>query len=194
MIKWAARIDSDDPVGVLAAVRDKGKSALSTPIELVAARSGNSVCIGFASEDERLPLAVAHRIFTCAYALSADTTLKLTWNSSSIQTDSSELAALMRRWNETAEPPVLSIIGIELGEYRHATRGLTTFAGHELQARFPMADQSRDAARSLVRLTRYALTNGGIVRDCEYQCIDGSALRLDWPDEGAISSMVTIVF
>ena len=73
------------------------------------------------------------------------------------------------------------------------TRGLEMFAGYELAVQFLAAEQSRDAARSLTRLTREALMNGRLVRNREYEGIDGRALHLDWSGPIEAPTMVTIL-
>jgi hypothetical protein len=193
MIKWLARVESGDLAGVLDGFLRCRRSCPLSSIDLLAEKTDDHVRVGIDNNVDLLPLAVAHRIFACAASLSTDIDFKFLWISSSIETRSTELPGLIGRWNETEEPPVLSLLALELGEWRHLTRGLTMFAGRDLEVRFSQAERSRDAALSLARLARYALMTGVIARDRAYEGIDGRALRLDWHDDLKSSTMVTIV-
>jgi hypothetical protein len=128
-----------------------------------------------------------------AEALSGGVQFRLTWEFSSVAIQSTEIRALRDRWDETDEPPLLSIIDLQMGERRHATHGLAVFGGHELAVEFDDRERSRDAARILARLARHALMNGGLARNLGYEGLGGRPLRLVWPDEVCLPAMVTIV-
>jgi hypothetical protein len=118
---------------------------------------------------------------------------KLVWSFSSVVIEVGDLRTLLDRWDETREPPLLSIIALDMGAHRHTTRGLAAFVGYELAAKFDNAGQSRDAARNLTRLARHAIMNAGLSADTIYEAIDGSPLCLDWSGNQASPAMVTIL-
>jgi hypothetical protein len=53
--------------------------------------------------------------------------VRLIWSFSSIAVPVAEVRRLLDCWDETGEPPLLSIIALELGDYRHVTRGTAAF-------------------------------------------------------------------
>ena len=190
MIIWLASIESDKSAQVLGVFLQRAALLHS---RLITDQAKDHIRVGIASFDGLLSLSVAHQIFTCAEAASANADLKLIWHSSSVETHSIELARLMQRWNETQEPPVLSIVALDLGEQRHVTRGLQMFAGYELAVRFKESETARDAARTLARLAREALINGRILPDRTYEGLAGRALHLEWSGNDEAPPMVTIV-
>jgi hypothetical protein len=193
MITWIASVETVDAARVLErftlSQELHGRFAPAWRID----RIGNVVRIGVADSDDLLPVAALRDILGCVEAVSAEVDFNLFWAFSSVAIGSAELSPLLRRWDETDEPPVLSIIALKLGNTRHFTQGLAPFAGHELAVRFVDPERARDAARSLVRLARHALMKGGIARNTTYQGVDGRALHLEWPTSEALPKMVTIV-
>lgn len=194
MIKWLARLEADRPVQLSDILRHHPGLPHAPASHLVADQQDDHVRVGVLDHDELVTLALAREMFTWAAAASKDIEFRFVWMSSQVETASTDLSVLQCRWDETEEPPVLSIIALELGQRLHVTRGLAPFVGHEVAVRFAKFEQSRDAARSVVRLARAALMNGPIVRHCDYEGIDGRTLDLHWSDDGETPAMVTIVF
>lgn len=155
----------------------------------------NDLWIGLGPCNTPTPFTVAtvKDLLASIETIFGDVTWTLRWAFSSVEIASTELSGLLRRWEETGEPPVLSIMTVELGKEQHVTDGLAQFAGHELAVRFGNPDLTRKAARSLIRLARYALMTGGISRNVVYEEINGCALHLEWPNDGSDLNMVTIV-
>ncbi len=112
----------------------------------------------------------------------------LAWSFSPVMLRVADLTALLHEWDQTGDPPILSIISMTLGTDRHETKGLAGFIGYELAAHVATADTSRDAARNLARLARHALVNGGLDRSTAYEGVEGQQLHLDW----STPDMVTI--
>jgi hypothetical protein len=123
-----------------------------------------------------------------------DQDARLVWLFSSVDVPVAQLDQLLARWVETGEPPLLSIIGLSLGDRRHCTRGMAAFVGYEIAVAFSDPLRSRNAARNLVRLARHAFINGGLDRSARYEAIDGTPLDLRWPDTTDAAFVVTIWF
>lgn len=142
----------------------------------------------------RLLLDDVHAIMRCVAKAGGALDKDLVWRFSSVSTKCAELGDILTRWDTTGEPPILSFIGLDLGDCRHTTRGLTAFFGYEIAAKFFDASTARHAARNLVRLARYALMHGGLSRAESYQATDGATLDLIWSDSPTSGNVVTIVF
>ena len=181
MITWIARIEPCDD----ATARDIG-----VRLDLFVKRDGDALLLGI--EHQTLTVSILRSTMrTIEQSRGADDAT-LVWAFSSVAIPVAGLTRLLRRWDESDEPPVLSIIGVDSKTNSHATRSLTALVGHELVARFDWSRQSRNAARNLVRLARYAMMNGGLARDVDYEGVDGEVLRLDWADGATSPVMVTI--
>lgn len=160
--------------------------------ELQIERQGDRVQIRLVDRFCRPSITSLFRIMQCVAQIGASQNTKMVWTFSAVAVDMSELTALLDRWAETHEPPVLSIIALTLGKRRHETRGMETLVGFELAATFDGPAQSRDAARTLARLARYALMHGGIAQGSVFEAVDGRLLHLNWQDCPSATHMVTI--
>ncbi len=189
MITWLADVEPND-VGQLGQFCTRWADQLEA--DFIADPAVTGVRVGIDSATGLLPLTTIHHVLRIAGASSGGIEFRLTWVFSSVAIQSTEIRALRARWDETGEPPLLSIIDLKMGDRRHVTHGLAAFAGHELTAEFSDPGRSRDAARVLVRLARHALMNGGLVREIAYEGLDGRPLHLVWPDEPPNAVMVTM--
>jgi hypothetical protein len=123
----------------------------------------------------------------------------LTWAASSLVIPGTEVNVLLARWAESGEPPVLSIIDLELerridGGFEHRTIGLRPFADQEICARFGSVRESESAARILARLARHALSHGPISPGFRFFTPDRQLLTLEWnPSDNDNQTMVTII-
>lgn len=172
---------------------DDDEYALVPHQDLLIERQGNIVRLGVADTAAKLTLQIVHSIMQTVDQSTVRRDAKLIWSFSSVSIVVSDLRALLDRWDDSGEPPLLSIIALVLGEARHVTRGLAAFVGHEIAAQFADPKQSRDAARNLARLARYAIVNGGLAKDATYEAIDGHSLRIDWSHSNKPVSMVNIL-
>lgn len=148
---------------------------------------GNTIRIGHPAWD----VTTAIEKLLCAKALMmlladlpADETTSLTFLFSGQTTQANDVPALLQQWNDTGDPPVLSIIALVLGAERvgHQTHGLAAFVGYELAAGFSDETFSRDAARDLARLARYILMSGDVRANQEFIGVNGSIVFLG-PDD-----------
>jgi hypothetical protein len=161
--------------------------------DLVIERHDNIVWLGVKETETKLTLKILHRIMQLVGHSAVRRDAKLMWSFSSVAIEVADLCALLDRWNETGEPPLLSIIALVLGDDRHVTRGMAAFVGYEIAAHFADPAQSRDAARNLARLARQAIINGGLAEDATYEAVDGHPLRIDWGHRDDAASMVNIL-
>jgi hypothetical protein len=162
--------------------------------ELLFERHGDQVQIGLAGTSRRPSVKDLFKIMQWVAQHPGAAKTRLMWTFSSVAVDVSELPSLLDRWIETGEPPILSIIALEIGPHRHTTRGMDVLVGFELAAEFRDSSQSRDAARTLARLARFALMNGGLTADSRFESADGRLLHLNWRDAPGAIKMVTIAF
>ena len=194
MIKWLAQL-----VPWTAACEDALTQGLKRPVvdlqdRLHIKRLGTVLWLGTESEDEELlHLSTVRQAMQIVDQCAAECTAVMRWAFSSVRVSVNELAPLLRRWDETSEPPILSIIDLQIGDAQHMTNGLKVFIGHEIAARFADENKSRDAARSLARLSRYALIHGRIDPSIEYHLLDGHPLDLKWTGAEEPEKLVTIV-
>ena len=161
--------------------------------DLMIDRQGKIVRLGIKNAAALLTLTNLYSVMLYVERSAVSRSAKLIWSFSSIAVVVADLRPLLDRWDETGEPPILSIIALDIGDNRHLTRGLWAFVGYELAVKFDAPLQSRDGARNLVRLARYAIMNGGLTDEAVYQAIDGKALRLDWSERGKPTALVTIL-
>lgn len=144
--------------------------------------------------DTPLSASTIRTIMELAVDSRLSSTAQITWVFSSVVLSVCDIGAALSRWDDTGEPPLLSIIAIDIGHESHVTRGMAAFTGYEFAARFSDPSQSRDAARNLARLARHAMLMGELRQDADYEAIDGHPLRLTWQDSPGEPRMVTIVF
>lgn len=151
-------------------------------------------CVYFSLSESAWPLRLDDvlTIFHSLTGFDASPGLVVVWRFSGLSTEVSQLPTLLARWQETGEPPLLSIIDLTLGHSRHFTRGMAAFVEFELAVIFHGPVYSRLAARNLARLARYALMHGGLSQDSCYEATDGSTMRLIWSDDASPENMVTI--
>jgi hypothetical protein len=161
--------------------------------DLLIERRGSVVQLGVKAATAPLTLQIIYAIMLCVDQSAVRRDAKLIWSFSSVAIEVAELGALIERWDETGEPPLLSIIALVLGKDRHVTRGMTVFVGYELAAQVADPAQSRNAASNLARLARHAIINGGLAVDTLYDAVDGDPLRLDWGEAATSPAMVTIL-
>ena len=156
-------------------------------------RRGTSLWLGREEDgNELIRLATVRQLMQIVDQCAAECTATMGWAFSPVMIPASDLSSLLRRWDETAEPPVLSIIDLQIGDAQHVTSGLKAFIGHEIAAHFDEESKSREAARNLARLSRHALMHGHIDILAQYFLPDGEPLAMTWssaPEPG----MVTIV-
>jgi hypothetical protein len=190
MIIWLADVEPND-LGQLRQFCARWAGQIEA--DVIAERVDAGVRVGIEGGTGLLSLTTIRHVLWIAEALSGGVEFRLTWDFSSVAIQSTEIRTLRDRWDETDEPPLLSIIDLQMGERRHATHGLALFAGHELAVEFDDPGRSRDAARILARLARHALMNGGLARNLVYEGLGGHPLRLVWPDELCLQVIVTIV-
>ncbi len=168
----------------------KGRTfALGRLDGLIVNASSDTIIFGVDNEDEFLTAESLKGVMRWILQSHINDGAKLHWRFSSVVMPVVELANLLQRWDETGEPPLLSIIDLVVGEDQHLTGGMAAFVGYEIAAQFSTPEQSRDAARILGRVARHALMTGGLDRATVFEGFDGQALRLDWDKP----KMVTII-
>lgn len=158
----------------------------------IARRDGDTIWLGTRAE-RPMPATVLLELMLMVDALVVNRSASLTWAFSSIVVPVADLRGLAEAWGSTGEPPVVSIIDLQLGDDRHLTHGLIPFLGHELEVRFGDPVIARDAARNLMRLARHALATGELLRRLDYTGVDGEALELRWSMDDNRTIMVTIL-
>ena len=173
---------------------DKVDYAFACHPDVLVEQVGGGIRLGVRGLDTRLTAATIRTIMKCAIDSRLGSNAKITWAFSSVAVSVGDLGAMLSRWDDTGEPPLLSIIALDIGADRHVTRGMAAFTGYEFAAQFSDSSQSRDAARNLARLARHALVTGDLRRDVDYEGIDGRPLQLMWHDISNAPRMVTIVF
>ena len=184
MIRWFASLEP----------RDEGRTCdLGRLDGLIVDASSDAIIFGVDNDDEFLSAVYLKAVMQWVRRSQIDDGAKLHWQFSSVAVPVVEMANLLQRWDETGEPPILSIIDLVVGQDQHVTGGMADFVGYEIAARFGAPEQSRDAARILGRLARHALMNGGLDRAVAYEGFDGRALRLDWTECSDKPKMVTII-
>jgi hypothetical protein len=161
--------------------------------DLLIERQDNIIRFGITEAAAPLTLRNIYSVMHLVAQSSIRRDTKLVWAFSSVAIEVAELPALLDRWDETREPPLLSIIALDLGKHRHVTRGMAALVGYEIAATFNESVHSHDAARNLARLARYAIMNSGLVVDAKYESVDGRLLNLDWCDHASSPAMVTIL-
>jgi hypothetical protein len=182
MITWFARIEPCDD----ATHRDVGAR-----LGLLVKQDGDGLLVGV--ERQNLTVSMLRSTMRSIALSRVSHDAMLIWAFSSVAIPVVDLARLLQRWDETGEPPVLSIIALDSQKNSHVTRGLAALVGHEFAVRFDRRSHVRNAARNLIRLARYAMMNGGLARDVIYEGVDGEVLRLEWADSATSPVMVTIV-
>ena len=184
MIKWFARVEP----------RDEGRSYdLGRLDGLIVDASSDGIIFGVDDEDEFLTVARLKAVMQWVRRSHIDDGAKLCWQFSSVVLPVEDLDGLLQRWDETGEPPLLSIVDLIVGDDQHITGGMATFVGYEVATRFGAAEQSRDAARILGRLARHTLMTGGLDRATVFEGFDGQTLRLDWTECTGRPKLVTII-
>jgi hypothetical protein len=136
-------------------------------------RIGHRIWDGASPSDKLLCVSSA---LAAAATFDVDDPATLTFTFSDCQVPSAVAKGLLESWVETGEPPVLSIVKLQLGnqDAGHLTHGLTAFAGLELAAEFHDEQHSQDAARDLARLARYVLMTGAIDTRKEFIGVNGT--------------------
>lgn len=160
---------------------------------LLLERRGDEIWFGVERDGVRLLIESIYAIMRSVVTSTVCRDAELVWLFSSVAVRVADMPLLLARWRETGEPPLLSIIALDLAETRHGTVGLKAFCGFELAATFRDSFQSRDAARNLALLARHVLMKGGLAQDVAYRAIDGDILRLDWSPTTASPDLITIV-
>jgi hypothetical protein len=189
MITWLAQVEPND-VEQLRPFCARWADQLEADVRAECVVAG--VRVGIEGGTGLLSLATIRHVLSIAEALSGGIEFRLTWDFSSVAIPSTDIRALRERWDETDEPPLLSIIDLRMSTRHHITHGLAVFAGHELAVSFDEPERAREAAGALARLARHALMNGGLTRNLIYEGLDGKPLRLVWPDEPCSPAMVTM--
>ena len=156
-------------------------------------RRGDEIWLGVTGKDARPSADSIYAIMESVASSAVSRDAKLVWLFSAVAVRVAELSLLLDRWRETGEPPLLSIIALDLADTRHVTVGLEAFCGFELAATFCDSCQSRDAARNLALLARHALMKGGLAPDAAYRAIDGRILRLEWSPTTTSPDLITII-
>jgi hypothetical protein len=175
---WLALIEGDN----LSA--DGLRAVLPTSL-IIEAQSGARVRFGHGSWDAQTQSSKLLHVQALFMALSDLKSASLTLLFSGQTIQSADAAGLVETWQETHEPPVLSIIALVLGEPQvgHMTHGLSSFVDYELSTRFSDPAHSRDAARDLVRLARYVLAHGDMRADQEMIGVNGPLTILEPTDQ-----------
>jgi hypothetical protein len=166
---------------------------LAPPAGLIISRLDQRLRFAFDSPDMLLTIEVVRGIMDCINDRAPDGTGNVIWAFSSVAIPVADLCTILDRWNTTGEPPLLSIVALEIESNQLATRGLAAFIGYEIAARFGDQAKSRSAAQIVSRLARHALMHGGLAADAAYEAVDGQRLRLDWSARSAAQAVVTIV-
>lgn len=168
MMFWLAMIEGGD----LSA--ESLRANLSTSL-VIESKSNTRLGIGHASWDQQSPSQKLQHVQVLFKALADLKLASLKLPFSGQITQSADAVALVEAWQETAEPPILSIIQLVLGapEVGHKTYGLVAFADYELSVRFNDPVYSRDAARDLARLARYVLAHGDFRQNQEMIGVNG---------------------
>ena len=184
MIDWFASLKTSDNFSQFSFVPTD---------RIVVEPSPTGVIFGVEQGARHLTLDQIHIVMKSVAQISTGELDCITWNFSGVSLATSTLSALLHRWRETDEPPVLSIIALNLGTKRHMTRGLESFIGCELAASFSYSAQSQQAARNLARLSRHALIAGKLDLDAYYEGTEGVRLQLVRESRPSSSDMVTIM-
>ena len=171
-----------------------GCAGISFPPKISAVNDGSNLNLAIEGANTRLTVAMIHAILLGVGRGGLRADAKIIWAFSSVEIVIRDLSVILERWRDTNEPPLLSIIALHLGDERHVTSGMAAFTGLEFAVEFTDWARSREAARNLARLARYALIKGNIERTTKYEAIDGRLLRLLWQDGPQSPAMVTIVF
>jgi hypothetical protein len=192
MIKWLATITPCDEETGQALIdvwmRESGRSSN----KVIGDCNGVEARLGIETVDPLLQLPLVRSVMNCVDGSAVDRGATLVWAFSSVAVTIGTLRTLLDAWDETGQPPVLSIVGLELGDHRHDIIGVEAFAGHALSAEFVDPARSRDAARNLARLARHALVNGALDRWAVYEGVESRVLTLRWLPDAVSPDMVTI--
>ena len=125
-------------------------------------RADGSVWIGQSASSKAQPARLMGDIlalFIATAGFSQNNGLRIKLLFSGVETRLADLQAIVDRWVETGEPPVMSIIGFRIGENdsEHITVGLEPFVGGEIAVFYRNRVFERDALRDLARLVRHKL-------------------------------------
>jgi hypothetical protein len=154
---------------------------------------GNVVRLGIDSDATHLRLSDVRLVMQCVASCVRDRDTRLVWTFSAVEIEIGDLPDLINEWWETDQPPVLAILALNLGKHRHTIGGAEAFIGRQLAAEFANPASSRDAARNLAILARYAMVNGTLDRHAVYEGVDRRVLTLKWSSDAESPAMVTIV-
>lgn len=155
------------------------------------AREG--VRVGCARTSARISIECVRTVMAILVRTVSTPRAKVLWITSGISSSVSDIGSLLATWNMTGEPPVLPIVGIDLGSDRHRTRGLALFAGFECEARFHDNADRRSAAINLSLFTCRALMDGGLDDGVCYEGLGGQPLRIIRSSDAASGNMVAII-
>ena len=111
-------------------------------------------------------------LFIATAGFSQNNGLRIKLLFSGVETRLADLQAIIDRWIETGEPPVMSIIGFRIAEKdsEHITVGLKPFVGGKLAVFCRNCVFERDALRDLARLVRHILMGGNQGRHAFHWC------------------------
>jgi hypothetical protein len=193
MIKWLASVASCHEETGQALIDAWTRGSGRSPNKAIGDCHGSEVRLGIETVDPLLQLPLVRSVMNCVDGSAVDRGATLVWTFSSVAVTIGTLRTLLDAWDETGQPPVLSIVGLELGDHRHDIIGVEAFAGHKLSAEFVDPARSRDAARNLARLARHAVVNGALDRRAVYEGVESRVLSLRWPPDAGSPDMVTIV-
>ncbi len=183
MINWFAKITGIDDAHSGLALENAGFG--------VTAQDGD-LFLGVEQSVARLDIATIRAAMDAVGEAAFPANASLIWTFSQVTIPVGHVRGVLENWELADVPPVLSIVRLILGRTEHRTEGMSLFTGGELGARFSDGRSSRDAARNLARLARYALENE-LDRERVYEGVDRRPLRLEWSADTSASVMVTII-
>jgi hypothetical protein len=193
MIKWLVTIGPCDEQTAVRLMTGWLGADADPALERTSDHVGTNVRLGVDKGDALIGLLLVKSVMASIAENANDRDLTLTWEFSQVSVAIVNLPILLDQWEDSGQPPVLSIVALELGKSSHHVRGVEAFAGHRLSVNFGDPAQSREAARNLARLARYALVNGAIDDQLAYEGVNGEILALRRIAGGRSTDVVTII-
>lgn len=193
MIKWIATIEpciDEQGRSLITDWKDRMPEDSATFIGMI---DGKVARLGVETMAPFMNLSHVRAVMHCVQASGVDRDAALVWSFSLVRVVVNALTDLQREWDESGQPPILSIIGLQFGDHQHEADGIRAFVGYRLAARFGDPAQSRDAARNLMRLARHAMVHDGLDPLTTYEGVDQRGLLLEWHPDTAAPDLVTIV-
>jgi hypothetical protein len=193
MINWLADVGPCAEESAEALLKAWTHHNIDGATRVVGNNSGGVVRLGIDGDAAHIRLSDTRLVMQCVASNIRDRDARLVWTFSAVEIEIGDLQGLIEEWREADQPPVLSIVALNLGKHQHTIGGAEAFIGHQLSAEFSNPASSRDAARNLAILARHAMVTGTLDRHAIYEGVDRRVLTLKWSSDAESPAMVTIV-